>query len=53
MERLCSLMRSRWNKIVLGLVAYANLKSPFEEGCVSSIISDIKAWLDKVEDKQL
>ncbi|WP_195932489.1 M3 family oligoendopeptidase [Turicibacter sanguinis] len=40
-------------KSFLGLVSYANLKSPFEDGCVSSIISDIKAWLDSVEDQKL
>ena len=40
-------------KSFLGLVEYANLKSPFEDGCVSSIITDIKAWLDAVEDQQL
>lgn len=40
-------------KSFLGLVEYANLKSPFENGCVSSIISDIKAWLDAVEDQKI
>lgn len=40
-------------KSFLGLVSYANLKSPFEDGCVSSIISDIKQWLDAVEDQKL
>lgn len=40
-------------KSFLGLVTYANLKSPFEEGCLSSIISDIKEWLDAVEDQKL
>ena len=40
-------------KSFLGLVAYANLKSPFEDGCVSSIISDIKEWLDAVKDHKL
>jgi len=27
------------------LCKYANLKSPFEDGCVSSIISEIATWL--------
>lgn len=40
-------------KSFLGLVDYANLKSPFEDGCVSSIIADIKTWLDSVDDKAL
>ena len=39
--RLCEIGGT---KSFLGLVEYANLKSPFEDGCVSSIISDIKAW---------
>lgn len=40
-------------KSFLALVDYANLKSPFEEGCVSSIINSINEWLDSVEDKNL
>jgi len=28
------------------LVKLGNLKSPFEDGCVESVIADIKAWLD-------
>lgn len=32
-------------KSFVDLVKYANLKSPFEEGCVSSIISEIADWL--------
>ena len=32
------------------LVAYGNLKSPFEAGCVSSVITKIKDWLDQNED---
>lgn len=40
-------------KSFLELVDYANLKSPFEEGCVSSIIGNINDWLDAVEDKSL
>ena len=48
--RLCE---AGGTKSFLGLVEYAHLKSPFEEGCVSSIISDIQAWLEQVEDKKL
>lgn len=40
-------------KSFLELVKYANLKSPFEDGCVSSIINSIEQWLDAVEDKKL
>ena len=32
-------------KSFVGLVEYANLKSPFEDGCVSSVISEIAQWL--------
>ncbi|WP_160679017.1 M3 family oligoendopeptidase [Clostridium sp. C8-1-8] len=40
-------------KSFLDLVQYANLKSPFEDGCVESIITSIEQWLDSVEDKKL
>ena len=33
------------------LVAEANLISPFEDGCVESVIGTIEAWLDSVDDK--
>lgn len=35
----------------LDLVKLANLKSPFEDGCVESIIDVIKAWLENVDDR--
>ncbi|SES69346.1 M3 family oligoendopeptidase [Anaerobranca gottschalkii] len=35
------------------LVELANLKSPFEEGCVKWVIDDIEAWLNSVDDKKL
>ena len=34
------------SKSFVELVKLANLKSPFEDGCVESVIADIKAWLD-------
>lgn len=37
----------------LGLVKEANLVSPFEDGCVASVIGDIESWLDKIDDKAL
>ncbi|GFZ32707.1 oligoendopeptidase F [Clostridium zeae] len=40
-------------KSFLELVNYANLKSPFEDDCVSSIITSIDQWLDSVDDKKL
>jgi M3 family oligoendopeptidase len=36
----------------LKLVALANLRSPFEDGCVESVIGEISAWLDAVDDSQ-
>ncbi len=35
------------------LVRYANLKSPFEDGCVSEIIKDINSYLESVDDSIL
>lgn len=35
------------------LVQAANLISPFQDGCVSSVIGEIEAWLDQIEDKKL
>jgi len=35
------------------LVAEANLISPFEEGCVESVIGTIEDWLNSVDDKNL
>ena len=35
------------------LVAEANLISPFEDGCVESVIGTIESWLDSIDDKKL
>ncbi|WP_256761842.1 M3 family oligoendopeptidase [Cohnella sp. WQ 127256] len=35
------------------LVKSAGLISPFEDGCVTSVIGSIQAWLDSVEDQAL
>ncbi|MGZ9586026.1 M3 family oligoendopeptidase [Paenibacillus marinisediminis] len=35
------------------LVKYAGLISPFEDGCISSVIGDIEGWLNSVDDKAL
>ena len=40
-------------KSFLGLVSYANLKSPFEDGCVSEIIKDINSYLESIDDSIL
>ncbi|MNI48277.1 hypothetical protein D3C73_1028350 [compost metagenome] len=37
----------------VGLVELAGLISPFKDGCVSSVIGDIEAWLDSVDDKAM
>jgi M3 family oligoendopeptidase len=36
----------------LKLVELANLRSPFDDGCVESVIGDITDWLDAVDDSQ-
>ncbi|MDR7002315.1 M3 family oligoendopeptidase [Neobacillus niacini] len=35
------------------LVEAANLISPFQDGCVESVIGEIKKWLNSVDDKKL
>lgn len=35
------------------LVELAGLISPFEDGCVSSVIGDIESWLNSIDDKSL
>lgn len=35
------------------LVELAGLTSPFEDGCISSVIGDIEGWLNSVNDKVL
>ncbi|GIO29116.1 MULTISPECIES: M3 family oligoendopeptidase [Paenibacillus] len=37
----------------VGLAQYAGLKSPFEDGCVASVIGDIENWLNQVNDEAL
>ncbi|ASN04630.1 M3 family oligoendopeptidase [Virgibacillus necropolis] len=40
-------------KAFLGLVESANLRSPFKEGTVESVVDTIEEWLDSVDDKAL
>lgn len=40
-------------KSFLELVEAANLRSPFIEGCVESVVDSIEQWLDSVDDKAL
>jgi M3 family oligoendopeptidase len=45
--RLC---KAGGSQSFLGLVQLANLRSPFEDGCIASVIQDINNWLDNVDD---
>ncbi|MHC1748629.1 MAG: M3 family oligoendopeptidase [Cellulosilyticaceae bacterium] len=40
-------------KSFLEIVKLGNLKSPFEDGCVSSIVTAIDSWLESIDDKAL
>lgn len=46
--RLC---KAGGSKSFLELVELANLRSPFEDGCVESVTGMIKQWLDNVDDR--
>jgi M3 family oligoendopeptidase len=41
------------SKSFLGLVQLANLNSPFDDGCIDSVIGDIENWLNGVDDTKL
>ncbi|WP_010283248.1 M3 family oligoendopeptidase [Bacillus timonensis] len=41
------------SKPFIELVKVANLLSPFEEGTVESVVGEIEAWLNSIDDKQL
>jgi M3 family oligoendopeptidase len=45
--RLC---RASGTKSFTELVQLANLQSPFEDGCVASVIGELEKWLDSVDD---
>ncbi len=47
--RLCKAGGSR---SFLGLVELANLRSPFEDGCVKSVVGEIRHFLDGVDDSK-
>ncbi len=40
-------------KSFLEIVEIGNLKSPFEDGCVESVINNIQDWLNSVDDTRL
>jgi len=48
--RLC---KAGGSKSFVDLVKHANLKSPFEDGCLASVMGEIRKWLDGVDDKKL
>ncbi|WP_309118886.1 M3 family oligoendopeptidase [Paenibacillus sp.] len=48
-----TLCRAGGSESFTSLVRLAGLRSPFEDGCVSSIIGDIDGWLRGIDDKAL
>lgn len=52
-EEYIRLCKEGGSKSFLELVEIAKLVSPFEEGCIQSVLADIEKWLDSVEDSQL
>lgn len=48
--RLC---KAGGTKSFTGLVRTANLKVPFEDGCVKSIVKDISAYMEGIDDQAL
>ena len=47
--RLC---KAGGSQSFLNLVKLANLRSPFDDGCVESVVGEITKWLDSVDDSQ-
>ena len=47
------LCRAGGSQSFTGLVQVAGLISPFEDGCIASVIGDIENWLNKVDDTAL
>jgi len=45
-----NLCKAGGTKSFLSLVELANLQSPFEEGCLASVVAPIKNYLDEVDD---
>ncbi|WP_369900506.1 M3 family oligoendopeptidase [Bacillus manliponensis] len=52
-EDYVHLCRQGGSQSFLQLVETANLISPFADGCVQSVIRDIKSWLNEVDDTKL
>jgi len=53
MANYMNLCSAGGSKSFLGLIQLANLKSPFEDGCIESAIGDVENWLDGVDDTKL
>ncbi|HET7656891.1 MAG TPA: M3 family oligoendopeptidase [Bacillales bacterium] len=47
------LCRQGGSQSFTGLVSFAGLISPFEDGCVESVIGEIERYLDNIEDEKL
>lgn len=52
-EDYLKLCKAGGSKPFLKLVELANLTSPFEDGCIESVIKPVKEWLDDIDDKNL
>lgn len=52
-EEYLRLCKAGGSKSFLELVELANLKSPFVDGCINTIIGPIENWLNNVDDKTL
>ncbi len=52
-ENYLALCKLGGSKSFLGLIEAANLKNPFVDGTVKSIVKPIRAYLDSVDDKKL
>ena len=48
-----TLCQAGGSKSFLELVALANLKNPFADGCIESIIEPVAEWLEGIEDSKL
>ncbi len=48
-----NLCKQGGSKSFTGLVEVAGLTSPFEEGCVASVIGEIENWLNGIDDSKL
>ncbi|MEG1310403.1 MAG: M3 family oligoendopeptidase [Romboutsia sp.] len=52
-EDYLDICRVGGTKSFLEIVEIGKLKSPFEDGCVESIINTIKNWLEEIDDSKL